>query len=352
MTASGWRQRYGFLDNGGTFSTIAVPGAAWNVALGINDFGQIVGYYVDSTGGHGFVDTGGVFSTIDVPGVIGTVADAINDSGQILGWSSDGYSTHGFLANENGGSPPTITSNGGGDSASVSVPENSTAVTTVTAQDPDGQALTFSIDGGDDASKFTIGSTTGKLAFLSAPDFEVPTDTSLDGFNTYHVNVKVSDAASGSDTQAITVAVTNVLGETWVGGNGGHTHTGTGEEDNLTGGNGNDIIDGGGGNDIIKVGNGADTLIGGAGDDTLTGGNGPDLFVFAAGFGKDIIADFKPMVDVIQFDSAVFPNFAAVQSHIADNGTGSAVITASGSDTITLQGVSLAQLGAPDFKFV
>jgi hypothetical protein len=32
--------------------------------------------------------------------------------------------------------PPAITSNGGGDSASVSVRENTTAVTTVTATDP------------------------------------------------------------------------------------------------------------------------------------------------------------------------------------------------------------------------
>jgi len=221
----------------------------------------------------------------------------------------------------------------------------------VTAQDPDGQALTFNIDGGDNASKFTIGLTTGKLAFLTAPDFEVPTDTSLDGFNSYHVNVRVSDAAGGSDTQAITVAVTNVLGETWVGGNGGQTHTGTGEEDNLTGGNGKDIIDGGGGNDTINGGNEADTLIGGAGNDTLTGGNGTDLFVFAAGFGKDIITDFKPKLDTIQFDHAVFANSSAVLDKTANVG-GNAVITHDAGNTITLQGVTKMQLGAGDFQFV
>jgi hypothetical protein len=49
--------------------------------------------------------------------------------------------------------------NGGGDTASVSVPENTTAATTVTATDPDaGQTLTFSITGGADAASFTIGS--------------------------------------------------------------------------------------------------------------------------------------------------------------------------------------------------
>src|SRR5439155_1074356 len=41
----------------------------------------------------------------------------------------------------------TITSNGGGNSATVSVAENSTAVTTVHATDPDSGALAYSISG-------------------------------------------------------------------------------------------------------------------------------------------------------------------------------------------------------------
>jgi serralysin len=53
--------------------------------------------------------------------------------------------------------PPVITSNGAGDSASVNVPENSTAVTTVTATDPDvGTTLVYSIGGGADATQFAI----------------------------------------------------------------------------------------------------------------------------------------------------------------------------------------------------
>ena len=57
---------------------------------------------------------------------------------------------------------PTITSNGGNDAATISITENTTAVTTVTATDPDaGQALSYSITGGADASKFKISSSTG-----------------------------------------------------------------------------------------------------------------------------------------------------------------------------------------------
>ena len=74
--------------------------------------------------------------------------------------------------------PPTITSNGGGNTAAVSISENTTAVTTVTATDPDiGQTRSYSIIGGADASKFTIGSATGALSFITAPNFETPTDT-------------------------------------------------------------------------------------------------------------------------------------------------------------------------------
>ena len=44
---------------------------------------------------------------------------------------------------------PTITSNGGGDTAAVSIAENTTAVTTVTATDPDaGQTLSYAISAG------------------------------------------------------------------------------------------------------------------------------------------------------------------------------------------------------------
>jgi hypothetical protein len=113
---------------------------------------------------------------------------------------------------------PVITSNGGGASASVSVAENTTAVTTVTATDADTAAvLTYSISGGADAAKFTIGSSSGVLAFVSAPDFEVPTDANAD--NAYLVTVMVSDGTN-TDTQTITVSVQDV-GE----GGGGSTPT-------------------------------------------------------------------------------------------------------------------------------
>ena len=103
---------------------------------------------------------------------------------------------------------PQIGSDGGGDSATVSIPENATTVTTVVATDIDpGTTLSYSIVGGADAQRFVIDAVTGVLSFVTAPDFEAPTDQ--DGNNSYVVQVRASDG-SLSDLQTITVQVTPV----------------------------------------------------------------------------------------------------------------------------------------------
>ncbi|WP_223508084.1 VCBS domain-containing protein [Pseudomonas sp. BF-B-25] len=104
---------------------------------------------------------------------------------------------------------PTITSNGGGATASINVAENTTAVTTVAATDVDlpAQTLSYSIFGGADAAKFSIASGTGVLSFVSAPNFEAPTDSGAN--NVYDVIVRASDGTLFDD-QAIAVTVTGV----------------------------------------------------------------------------------------------------------------------------------------------
>ncbi|XOB63370.1 beta strand repeat-containing protein [Campylobacterota bacterium DY0563] len=109
---------------------------------------------------------------------------------------------------------PVISSNSGGATASININENTTAVTTVIASDVDSaDTITYSISGGADSGKFTINSTSGALAFSSAPDFENPTDTGdTSGNNTYVVEVSATDNGIGtlSDTQTITVTVQDV----------------------------------------------------------------------------------------------------------------------------------------------
>jgi hypothetical protein len=108
---------------------------------------------------------------------------------------------------------PVIASNGGGNTATASIAENTTAVTTVTATDPDvGQTLSYSTIGGADASKFKIGASTGALSFITAPNFELPTDAGHN--NVYDVIVQASDGAGGIDTQALSVSVRMQLAAT------------------------------------------------------------------------------------------------------------------------------------------
>jgi hypothetical protein len=101
---------------------------------------------------------------------------------------------------------PVITSDGGGATASISVAENSREVTAVTATDADvpAQALAYSLAGGADVARFTIDAATGALAFVQAPDFELPADAGSD--NRYEVMVRASDGSLW-DTQSITVQV-------------------------------------------------------------------------------------------------------------------------------------------------
>ena len=68
-------------------------------ASGINDAGQIVGSYHNSSGYHGFIYSAGTYTPFDVPlATNGTFAADINAAGQIVGTYST-TATHGFLYN-------------------------------------------------------------------------------------------------------------------------------------------------------------------------------------------------------------------------------------------------------------
>src|SRR5262249_216963 len=111
--------QHGFLKTASSVTTIDVPGANRTAALGINNTGQIVGYFGASGVNqlHGFVKTGSTFTTIDVPGAISTEqvkastsVGGINDAGVIVGTFTDAMGTHGFVATpEVDTTPPVIT---------------------------------------------------------------------------------------------------------------------------------------------------------------------------------------------------------------------------------------------------
>ncbi|QAY78065.1 cadherin domain-containing protein [Sphingosinicella sp. BN140058] len=104
------------------------------------------------------------------------------------------------------GAAPVITSGGGAPIVDLSVPENTQAVVEVTAIDPDGTVPVLSVSGGADAARFELDAQTGQLRFITAPDYEHPTDANGDGI--YEVEVTASDGTN-ADSQRIRVTVAN-----------------------------------------------------------------------------------------------------------------------------------------------
>ena len=90
----------GFLNSGGTYSSLSPPSAHITQAYGINNLGQIVGSYIPTNSNYaqGFLLSNGTYTTIDVPGALDTNPYGINNLGQIVGSYEDSSGfTHGFL---------------------------------------------------------------------------------------------------------------------------------------------------------------------------------------------------------------------------------------------------------------
>jgi Ca2+-binding RTX toxin-like protein len=140
-----------------------------------------------------------------------------------------------------------------------SVNENTKLVTKVTSSDLlIGSAPKFLLSGAD-AALFKI-SSNGVLYFVSAHEYELPTDIDQDG--AYNVSVTMTNVRTHyAVTQNLVVGVNFAE------------------------------IDGTTGADTLKGTKGWDTLDGKAGDDVLTGGDGLDTFIISAG--HDTVKDFN-----------------------------------------------------------
>jgi hypothetical protein len=74
----------GFVYAGGKFTAVNFPKSNGTQAIGINDSGEVVGLYLDSSSvQHGFLKKGSKYTSIDVSGDTMTEAWGINNSGQI-----------------------------------------------------------------------------------------------------------------------------------------------------------------------------------------------------------------------------------------------------------------------------
>ncbi|KAB2963775.1 DUF4347 domain-containing protein, partial [Zoogloea sp.] len=133
-----------------------------------------------------------------------TVSFTVND-----GSDSSALASRDVSVSPPPGVNPEITGPSGGPGAAnsaISVPENTTQVASFNAS----ESVTWSLTG-DDAGRFQLDAA-GQLRFVTAPDFEAPTDQG-DGpaNNTYVVQVRATDADNNVAVQTITVTVTNVV---------------------------------------------------------------------------------------------------------------------------------------------
>ncbi|MEL7200271.1 MAG: calcium-binding protein [Pseudomonadota bacterium] len=148
------------------------------------------------------------------------------------------------------------------------------------------------------------------------------------------------------------------------GQDGNDTVNGGSGNDTINGGAGNDLLVGETGNDVINGGNGNDFIVGGGGDDVLSGGpggvdrfrggEGADTFIFANGFGVDVIEDFNADEIGERIDlSAVgaITSFSdLINNHVSTDSSGNTVIAA-GANRLVLVDVAIGDLSADDFLF-
>jgi Ca2+-binding RTX toxin-like protein len=152
-------------------------------------------------------------------------------------------------------------------------PVNS-VVATLSAQDADGDRLTYTLS--DPSGVFAL--TGNSLVVARALDFESARE--------HIVTLSASDGYGGTVSRTLTIGVGNAVETTPF------------------------VLRGGAGGDVLSGEAGHDTLYGSAGNDMLTGGAGQDMFVFDTKLNKrtnvDRIADFVVRDDGIFLDNGVF----------------------------------------------
>ena len=83
------------------FQNIDVPGSTSTSVGGINNLGQVAGFFHDSSGAvHGYVQDGADIRVFDFPNAHKTFGEVINNAGMVAGAYSDGVQFHGFTLKE------------------------------------------------------------------------------------------------------------------------------------------------------------------------------------------------------------------------------------------------------------
>jgi Ca2+-binding RTX toxin-like protein len=253
---------------------------------GINDSNEIVGYYTDpNTGDHGFIDINGTFTTIDDPnaryasapgaalgneGRYGTVITGVNNNGEVVGYYYDSNGqVQGFAADPDNAqarlASSTLEINSSGTVDLRQVASSSQAPQAVDLAAGDNTVYVGSasetISGGRDDTYYVDSTTMG---------------ATING----GTGTNVLDVIGGGAT-VMGSNITGVSSVVLAAAPVGQTQPAFNFSANTT--TGLVITDDSSSNDTVNAGSGADIIYGGSGNDSLSGGLGSDVFYAGSG---------------------------------------------------------------------
>lgn len=129
------------------------------------------------------------------------------------------------------------------------------------------------------------------------------------------------------------------------GGQGEDVLEGGAGEDALHGGEGSDRLLGGPGDDVLEGGEGEDWLEGGEGADALKGGGGADRYVFAPGWGTDLLQELDAE-DLLVFG----PGVSAESLRVRADGTDLILAAGEREEVVLAQWLARPHLGGVVFE--
>jgi hypothetical protein len=163
----------------------------------------LLGSVNQAIGSSGSVSLNQLFTGANLPDgtVITATATATDSTYSVYGDTSQ-FSANRLVVSH---FPPAFTG-----SSTISVNENTSAIATLTATDPDStpSALMWSISGGNSAYLFAIDPSTGVLSFINPQDFENPLDNDRD--NEGLVRIRVTDDQGNSVERTYLINVRDV----------------------------------------------------------------------------------------------------------------------------------------------
>ena len=163
LDGSGVRRGFLWDTAANEFSDFAVSGATGTRVFGIDDAGNFTGYWQEPGFQHGFVNNGGTITSIDRPGFDTNYAWGINNHGQIAGYVfdfSDGFFITSHRYNPDGNFNTVLFSTDG--SGTVTRGINDAGVQVGWSLEADGSTIGVIYDG-DGFATFSLGATKSTL---------------------------------------------------------------------------------------------------------------------------------------------------------------------------------------------